>query len=138
MELQKKLKGDFVVFGSSPLYLLSVLKFNDINKFNDLDLAVKDESTIPPKAKITTFQKNPKQKLYKLKIKNIEVDIGSCWPGQEKYFYKIFQNPIIIDGFKFTNLDMIQKWKEIMVKKYNRQKDKYHLQKIKEYKQKTR
>ncbi len=131
-ELKEKLKSDFVVFGSAPLYLLGVLEFKE--DFNDLDIAIRDLSFVPKDAKQVCFRGDPNQKLYKIKIKDIFVDIGSAWPGQEEIFEKIFTNPIVVKGFKFANLDVCEEWKESIVKKYGREKDKIHLQKIKEYK----
>jgi len=130
-ELKQKLKGDFIVFGSAPLYLFGILEFKELN---DLDIAVKDESIIPSEAKLVIFENNPKQKLYKLQLGDIKVDIGPAWPGRETIFDQMFQNPIIIEGIKFANLDVVQEWKELMVKEYGRQKDKEHLEKIKSHK----
>lgn len=131
-ELKDKLGEDFVVFGSGPLYLLGVLEMKE--DFNDLDIAVRDASAIIKEAKEVHFRGDPSQKLYKIKIKDIEVDIGSAWPGQEEVFKKLFENPIVVKGFKFVNLDNCQAWKEDMAKKYGREKDKLHLEKIKKYK----
>lgn len=132
LKLRKEINDEFIIFGSTPLYLLGILEFKK-NKFNDLDIMVKNKSSIPPEAKEVTFQKNQNQKLYKLIIDNIKIDIGSLWPGQKKYFYKFFKDPIIIDNLKFANLNIIKEWKEMMIKKYSRQKDKNHLKKIKKY-----
>ncbi len=132
-ELQRRLKGDFVVFGSTPLYLFGVLEFKDHKVFNDLDLVVKDESVIPSEAEVVFFQQDPKQKLYKLKIGDVRVDIGGRWPGREEFFDKIFQDPVIVNNIKFANLDITQEWKELMVKEYGRKKDKDHLKRIKSY-----
>ena len=113
-ELKDKLKSEFVVFGSGPLYLLNVLELKKNSDFNDLDIAIKDESVIPKEAQLVYFKGDPNQKLYKIKIKGINVDIGSVWPGQEDTFDKIFENPIVIKGFKFASLDICQEWKELM------------------------
>ena len=77
-----------------------------------------------------TFHKDPNQKFYKIKIDNIEVDMAALWPGQEHFFNKIHANPILIEGFKFANLEVVKEWKMEMVKKYNRLKDKEYLEKI--------
>lgn len=127
------MKSDFVIFGSSPLYLLDVLEFTNDTKINDLDIAVRKQSQIPKEAKVVYFHNDPEQKLHKLSISGINIDIGSAWPGQEKYFKKIFKNPTIVNNFKFANLDICQEWKELMVEKYNRDKDKYYLEKIKSF-----
>jgi len=132
--LQEKLHSEFVVFGSAPLYLLGILEFNKISDLNDLDIALKDESVIPKEAKVVYFHEDPNQKFYKIEISGVKVDIGSAWPGQEAHFDKIFENPIIVEGFKFANLYACRGWKELMVKKYNKEKDKYYLKKIREYK----
>jgi len=131
-QLKNKIGDDFIVFGSVPLYLFGVINFD--KSINDLDIAIKDKKVVPREAKEVTFQKNPNQKLYKFKIDNIEIDIGACWKGQESYFYKLFENPIEVEGFKFANLEILEEWKKIMVKKYNREKDKIFLKKIREYK----
>ncbi|MDP2951156.1 MAG: hypothetical protein Q8N55_02105 [bacterium] len=132
LELKNKLKGDFVVFGSAPLYLLGILEFK---KLNDLDIAIKDEFAIPKEAELVIFANDQRQKLYKLQIGDIKVDIGPAWPGREDIFKRIFQNPTIISGIKFANLGIVQEWKELMVKEYGREKDKEHLEKIRKYKE---
>lgn len=134
-ELEKKLGTDFVVFGSGPLYLTGVLELKE--DFNDLDIAVRDVSPIVKEAKEVLFRGDLNQKLYKINIQGINVDVGQAWPGQEEVFEKLFENPIVVKGFKFVNLDSCQAWKEDMVKKYGREKDKIHLEKIKEYKLKN-
>ncbi len=65
----------------------------------------------------------------------MEIDIASVWLGQEDSFRKIFINPIIVDGFKFANLEIVEEWKNEMVIKYNRKKDENYLKKIKQYHQ---
>ena len=135
IQIKEKIGNDFVVFGSAPLYLLGVVDYN--KKINDLDIAVKDKGIIPKEAKESTFQKDPDQKLYKIIINNMEIDIGTCWKGQEDYFYKLFEDPIEINGFKFVNLKITEEWKKVMVDKYDREKDKIHVEKIKNYKIKT-
>jgi len=132
-ELKQKIGDGFVVFGSSPLYLLGVLPFDDLGDLNDLDLALEENVRIPEEAKQVTFQGNPDQKLYKLTIDGVEVDMGKIWPGQEDYFYKLFENPILVDGFKFANLNISKEWKEKMIEKYGRQKDKEFLEKIDQF-----
>lgn len=134
IKLKSKLGEKFIIFGSAPLYLLGVVEFDKSKGINDLDVAVEDQSVIPKEAKQVTFQKNIDQKFYKLTIDGMEVDIGPCWPGQEKIFYELFKNPIIVNGFSFANLDVVEKWKMLMVKKYNREKDKNYLIKIANYK----
>ncbi|MCK5332293.1 hypothetical protein KAJ41_00320 [Candidatus Parcubacteria bacterium] len=131
VELRKKIGNNFVVFGSAPLYLLGVVKFN--GKINDLDVFSSDISIIPDEAKEVIFHGNQNQKLYKVVIDNMEVDIGFAWPGYGNIFEKIYKNPVVIDDFKFANLDAVTKWKKMMVEKYNRQKDQDYLQKIEEY-----
>jgi len=135
-ELEKKLKSEFVVFGSGPLYLLGVLELKE--DFNDLDIAVRNTSAIVKEAKEVYFAGDLNQKLYKININGINVDIGSVWPGQEEIFGKLFENPIVVKGFKFVNLDNCQKWKEWTVKKYDREKDRRHLEKIKEFREKEK
>jgi hypothetical protein len=134
LELEKIIGPNFVIFGSAPLYLLGVLDFNQETTFNDIDIAVQSEKEIPKNAEVVLFHDDPNQKLFKLSINNINTDIGYAWPGQEKYFKKIFKDPIIVDDFKFANLNICQEWKGLMVEKYNREKDRYYLQKIKEFK----
>lgn len=133
IKLQEKIGADFVVFGSAPLYLLSVVEFN--GKINDLDISVKDISVIPDYAEKVTFQKNQNQIFYKIVIDDMEIDIASLWPGGDYFFNKVYSNPIIIDNFKFANLDIVEDWKKEMVKKYGRQKDKEYLKKIKEFRE---
>ena len=135
-KLKERIAEDFVVFGSAPLYLIGVVSFD--KPINDLDIALKDKNAIPKDAKEVTFQKNKNQKLYKLIIKGIKVDMGTCWKGQEDYFYRLFENPILVKGFKFANLEILEEWKEKMIKEYNREKDKIYLEKIKKFKSKLK
>jgi len=131
IKLREKIGNDFVVFGSAPLYLFGVVKFND--KINDLDVFSKDISIIPIDAKEVIFHGDKNQKLYKILIDDMEVDIGFAWPGYVNIFEKIYENPVVIDDFKFANLDAVKEWKKMMVKKYDRKKDEKYLQKIEEY-----
>ncbi|MFA4942392.1 MAG: hypothetical protein WC564_02025 [Patescibacteria group bacterium] len=128
IKLREKVGPDFVVFGSAPLYLLGIVEFN--GKINDLDINLTDPNCIPKEALEVTFHKDQKQKLYKIMIADLEIDIGVSWPGYENFLKKIKSNPIVIAGFKFANLDIVEEWKKEMVKRYDRQKDKDYLQKI--------
>lgn len=134
IKLREKIGNEFVIFGSTPLYLIGVLEFKGLEQFNDLDIAIKEKSLIPPEAKKVTFQGNQNNNFYKITIDNINIDVGTYWPGQKKYFNKFFINPIIIDGFKFVNLSTIKEWKTLMVEQFNRKKDKKYLEKIQGYK----
>jgi len=131
VKIQAKIGGDFVIFGSAPLYLLGVVKFD--GKINDLDISVKNSEDIPKDAQIVTFHKDQNQKFYKIVIDDIEVDMASLWPGQEYFFNKIHTNPVVIEEFKFANLEVVKEWKREMVKKYNRLKDKEYLEKIENF-----
>lgn len=133
IKLREKIGNDFVVFGSAPLYLYGVVDFR--GSINDLDVFIEDVSIIPKDAVSVTFHKNQKQKLYKIIIDDLEVDIGSYWPGHDNILKNIFLNPVEVDNFKFANLDSVEKWKTEMVKKYDRQKDKDYLIKIQEFRQ---
>jgi hypothetical protein len=73
------------------------------------------------------------QKFYKIKVDGMNIDIASSWSEYEVFFEKIFTNTIIVEGFKFANLDIVEEFKNEMVKKYNRQKDKDCLEKIKQF-----
>jgi hypothetical protein len=127
-KIQTMIGGNFVVFGSAPLYLLGVVKFN--GKINDLDISIKNSADIPKDVQMVTFHKDQNQKFYKIIIDDIEVDMASLWPGQEYFFNKIHTDPIIVEEFKFANLEVIKEWKMEMVRKYNRLKDKEYLEKI--------
>jgi hypothetical protein len=132
VKIREKVGDNFVVFGSAPLYLLGVIKFN--GKINDLDISVKNSGDIPKDAQVVTFHKDQNQKFYKIIIDDIEVDMASLWLGQEYFFNKIHTNPIIVEEFKFANLEVVTEWKREMVKKYNRLKDKEYLEKIDNFK----
>jgi len=136
VKVQAMIGGNFVVFGSAPLYLLSVVEFN--GKINDLDISIKNSEDIPTDAQIVTFHKDQNQKFYKMIIDDIEVDMASLWPGQEYFFNKIHANPIIVEGFKFANLEVVKEWKREMVKKYNRLKDREYLEKIEDFQNQTK
>jgi hypothetical protein len=131
VKLKEEIGDDFVVFGSAPLYLLGIVDFKE--SFNDLDITIRDVANIPNSAEVVTFHNNPAQKFYKIKIDGMNIDIASTWPGYEEFFEKIFTKPIIVEGFKFANLDIVEEFKNEMVKKYNRQKDKDYLEKIKQF-----
>lgn len=131
VKIQAIIGNDFVVFGSAPLYLLGVVKFD--SKIHDLDISIKNSEDIPEDAQIVTFHKDQNQKLYKIVIDDMEIDMASLWSGQEHFFNKIHTNPVIIEGFKFANLEVVKEWKQEMVKKYNRLKDKEYLEKINDF-----
>lgn len=133
LKLSELIGDDWVVFGSAPLYLLGVVEFT--GKVNDLDVNLRDVSRIPPNAQVVTFQGNSDQKFHKIFIDEMEVDIGTAWPGFGEYMEKIYADPIVVDGFKFANLDIVEQWKEEMVRRYDRKKDKDYLKKIKEYRE---
>lgn len=139
VELKEKVGPDFVIFGSAPLYLLGVVEFD--KKINDIDIALKDVNNIPKEAQVVTFHGNAKQQFHKINIKDVDIDIGCEWKGwanQKGFFQKLFANPIEVEDFKFVNLDVIEEWKKDMIKNYNREKDKYYLQKIFEYRLKQK
>ncbi|MFZ4648307.1 MAG: hypothetical protein ACOYMB_01580 [Patescibacteria group bacterium] len=133
IKLREKI-GDFVVFGSAPLYLYGVVEFN--GQINDLDVYVEDEKMIPSDAQKVTFHKDNQQNLYKIIIDDLDVDIGGYWPGYGGILTRINSGPYIINSFKFANLDIVEEWKKEMVRKYDRQKDKDYLEKIKEWRHK--
>jgi len=105
IKLKDKIGDDFVVFGSAPLYLLGVVDFNGF--INDLDVFIKNISVVPEDATPVTFHKNQEQKLYKIIIDDLAVDMGSYWPGYDGILNNIFFSPIKVDGFKFANLDVV-------------------------------
>jgi len=129
----KEIAGeDFVIFGSAPLYLLNVVKFD--GHINDLDISVKEISqSIVDRGKEILFYNDPNQKFYQFEIDGMKIDVASMWPAYEPYFSEIFDNPICVDGFKFTNLDVVEGFKKDMAEKYDRQKDKDYLQKIADF-----
>lgn len=134
IKLREKLGDDFVVFGSAPLYLLGVVDFS--GQIHDLDINLLDTSLVPPEAKLVSFHKNLEQKFYKIMIDDLEIDIGLYWPGYGDLMDRIRLNPIVIEGFKFANLDIVEDWKKEMVKRYNRDKDKDYLLKIAQFRKK--
>lgn len=133
IKLREKIGNDFIIFGSAPLYLYGVVDFKGF--INDLDIFIEDISIVPKDAIPVTFHKDQQQKLYKIIIDDLEVDIGSYWPGYGNILKNIFSNSTQIDGFKFASLDGVEQWKTEMVKKYNRQKDKDYLIKIQSFRQ---
>lgn len=135
IKLRDKIGDDFVVFGSAPLYLFGVVEFQ--GKINDLDVSVKDWASIPAETEVVTFHKDPNQKFCKIRIDDMEIDIASLWPGCDHFFNEIHNKPVIIDGYKFANLDIVEEWKREMVKRYDRQKDKDYLQKIQDFRKKS-
>ena len=88
IKLKDKIGDDFVVFGSAPLYLLGVVDFNGF--INDLDVFIKNISVVPEDATPVTFHKNQEQKLYKIIIDDLAVDMGSYWPGYDGILNNIF------------------------------------------------
>jgi len=132
-ELKQKINCDFVVFGSTPLYLLGVLDFERIENLNDIDIAVGDDFVSSEEMQEVYFHDEPNQKLYKILIQGINVDIGPAWPGREDIYDKIFRDSFEVGGFKFASLNTVREWKELMVKEYGREKDRNHLEKIKDF-----
>lgn len=132
LKLKERVGDNFVVFGSAPLYLYGIVKFD--GKINDLDISLKDTKDIPNDAQIVTFHKDKNQLFYKITINDLNIDMCSLWSGYEYYFNKIHSDPVVINGFKFANIDIIREWKELMVNKYNRQKDIDYLEKINNFK----
>lgn len=134
-KIRDRIGNDFVVFGSAPLYLLGVVDFS--GKINDLDISVKNVSCIPKDAQAVTFHKDENQKFYKIIVDDMNIDMASLWPGCEYFFDKIHNNPLVVDGFKFANLDVVEEWKREMVKRYNRPKDQKYLEQIKNFRVKN-
>ena len=132
-KIRDKVGDDFVVFGSAPLYLLGVVEFKD--KINDLDISLRNPASVPADAAAVTFHKDQNQKFYKMIIDGLEVDMASLWPGQEYFFNKIHDTAFSVDGFKFASLDVVEEWKQEMIRKYDRQKDKDYLRQIQEFRQ---
>ena len=133
IKLQERIGDDFIIFGSAPLYLLGVVGFR--GKINDLDISIKDLSGIRGDFEEVTFQGDKNQKIFKIIIDDMEIDLASAWPGQEEFFKKIFTNPIVVDGFTLANLDVVEEWKNEMFMRYNRGKDKDYLEMIQKYRQ---
>lgn len=132
-ELKRKINCDFVIFGSAPLYLWGVLPFEKAADLNDLDIAVGDDFMPEGEMREVLFHNDPRQKLYKISIRGINVDIGAAWPGREKIYEKIFNSAVEVEGFKFASLDVVREWKEMMIEEYGREKDRNHLAEIREY-----
>lgn len=136
VKIQAIIGNDFVVFGSAPLYLLGIVEFD--GKINDLDISIKNSEDIPQEAQIVTFHKDQNQKFYKIMIGDMEIDMASLWLGQENFFNKIHTAPIVIEGYKFANLEVVKEWKQEMVKRYNRLKDKDYLKEIEHFQNQTK
>ncbi len=131
--LKEKIGNDFVVFGSGPLYLMGVVEFGENSALNDLDIAIKDLAVVPKEAKEVHFRGDLNQKLFKINIQGIDVDMGAVWPGQEEIFPKIFKDPFVVQDYKFANLQICLEWREYVAEKYKREKDIVYLTKIKEF-----
>jgi len=132
-QLADMIGPDFVVFGSAPLYLLEVLDFDGTSDFNDLDIAVREGFVAPAGAREVLFHNDPRQKLHKMHLGGIDIDIGSAWPGREEIYTHIFVSYYEIRGFKFASLPVVKEWKKMMVREYGREKDQSHLAKIAEF-----
>lgn len=132
-KLRNLVVGDFVLFGSAPLYLLGIRKFEGLGKMHDLDVTLdghlKDENI----AQVVYFENDPEQVLKKVTIDGFAVDLGCHWPGDDAYFNKIFDRPIISDGIKFANIDTVLEVKRNYAVKYNREKDRKAVAAIEEY-----
>jgi hypothetical protein len=131
--LKEKTCGDFIVFGSAVMYLLGILEFKKEGFFHDLDIMLKNQSNIPKEAALTYYQGDKNRKLYRIYLEGFEIDIGGQWPETKEFFERSFDDPLIINGYKFISLDKLQEWKEMMA----RPKDLKHVEKIKEFKKKT-
>lgn len=132
-KLREKVEGDFVLFGSSTLYLLGIEKFEGLDKIHDLDITLDGKVKEGTETKIVHFEHDPNKKLYKVNINGINIDIGTLWVGHERWLRKIFADPIIINGYKFANLQTVLDYKKMNVSKYDREKDRVAIAKIEEY-----
>jgi hypothetical protein len=136
--LQEKIGSDFVVFGSAPLYLYGVLEFTGGEKLNDLDVVAGNGFTAGGEFQEVLFQDDSRQKLYKMQLQDVSIDIGLAWPRWEEIHARIFREAQAVDGFKFASLEVIKEWKERMVKEYGREKDCRYLEKIRSFQQTER
>lgn len=132
-ELREKIGCDFVVFGSAPLYLLGVVDFDKTKGINDLDVAVGEDFVPSAEMREVLFHDDPAQKLYKIDIGGINIDIGPAWPSRERIYEKTFSSAFECGGFRFASLNVVKQWKEVMVREYGREKDKVYLEKIRQF-----
>ncbi|MEA2020574.1 MAG: hypothetical protein U9M98_02540 [Patescibacteria group bacterium] len=132
-KLCRKVEGDFVVFGSAPLYLFGALKFEGLGNMHDLDILLDGHVKNSAIEKTVYFENDKNQKLYKLSIDGVNIDVGTLWPGHEEWFEKVFENSQEINGYKFASLETVLEWKKRNIKKYDRKKDKEAIARIKKF-----
>lgn len=132
-KLGDRVDGEFVVFGSAPLYLLGILEFKGLDKIHDLDVTLDGSLGRKDGFRVVHFENDPNKPLYKITINGVDVDVGTKWPGHEDWFKRVFSDPIIVDGFKFANLQTVLDFKKMNIAKYNREKDKDVVARIEEY-----
>ncbi len=132
-KLNNLLEGDWVLFGSTTLYLLGILDFEGLDNIHDLDVVLDGQLSEKTEAETVYFENDPDKKLYKLKVANIEIDVGTLWPGEEYWFNLAFKDPIVVKNFKFANLDSVLEWKKEIVRCHGREKDKKYVCLIEKY-----
>ena len=132
-KLRSRIAGDFVVFGSAPLYLYGVRPFNSLDDLHDLDVFVAGEIVDEEGARVVLFENDPDKKLYKFVIDGVEVDCGGLWAGHETWIQLILADPVEIGGYKFASLDTTLAWKRLMVEKFDRGKDRQAVSEIEDF-----
>lgn len=132
-KLKDQVDGEFVLFGSASLYLLGILEFKGLDKIHDLDVTLDGSLRRKDGVQVVHFEDDPNKPLYKITINGVNIDIGTKWLGQDAWFRKVFSDPIVVDGFKFANLQAVLDFKRMNVSKYNRGKDKDAVARIEKY-----
>ena len=102
-EIKEQTNDDYMIFGSIIMYLLGILKFDKNGFFHDIDVMVKEESSIPEGAVMIYFQGNKEWRLYKKFMAGFEVDFGGIWPDTdtEDFFKRALNETEEINGYKF-------------------------------------
>ncbi len=100
---------------------------------HDLDILLDGSVREDMVEKIACFENDRDQKLYKVSIDGVDIDVGTLWPRHEEWFRKIFESAWEVGGYKFASLETVLEWKEKNVEKYAREKDMRALEKIEEF-----
>ncbi len=114
--------GDYVIFGSGPLYACGITK-----NLRDLDVIARGEAW-KKALKLGKPQKLPLGNKA-IRLFNGKIEIINAWAPGKWDIDELIDTAEIIEGIRFVNLKAVLKWKKRMA----RPKDLKHIKMIEEY-----
>lgn len=117
--------SDYLIMGTGIMFALGI---RDISDFTDIDLFVNENGWNKVK-NIFENKYNSKWKCYYIDIFDGLISIYNEWRPEKYDFYKLFEKSILINGYHYMSLEDVIDWKQ----KMNRDKDKIHIEMIKNY-----